>query len=107
LLSYVAYLKRNSLDASRYETELWYRVARTVTVMVMPLLALAFAFGSLRSGGAGARLMIGVVIGLAYYLASEMLANSGQVFNLNPALIAWLPSAVLVIVTIFALSRVR
>jgi lipopolysaccharide export system permease protein len=51
--------------------------------------------------------MIGVVIGLAYYLASEMLANSGQVFNLNPALIAWLPSAVLVIVTIFALSRVR
>ena len=107
LLSYVAYLKRNSLDASRYETELWYRVARTVTVMVMPLLALAFAFGSLRSGGAGARLMIGVVIGLAYYLAAEMLANSGQVFNLNPALIAWMPSGVLVIVTIFALSRVR
>jgi lipopolysaccharide export system permease protein len=107
LMSYIAYLNRNSLDASRYETELWYRVARTVTVMVMPLLALAFVFGSLRTGGAGARLMIGVVIGLAYYLAAEMLANSGQVFNLNPALIAWLPSAVLVIVTIFALNRVR
>jgi lipopolysaccharide export system permease protein len=107
LLSYIAYLKRNSLDATRYETEIWYRVARTVTVMVMPLLALAFVFGSLRTGGAGARLMIGVVIGLGYYLASETLANSGQVFNLNPALIAWLPSAALVIVTFFALSRVR
>ncbi|MDH4124793.1 MAG: LPS export ABC transporter permease LptG [Gammaproteobacteria bacterium] len=107
LLSYVAYLKRNSLDASRYETELWYRVARTVTVIVMPLLALAFVFGSLRTGGAGARLMIGVVIGLAYYLAAEMLANSGQVFNLNPALIAWLPSGLLVVVTLFALNRVR
>ncbi len=73
----------------------------------MPVLALAFVFGSLRTGGAGARLMIGVVIGLAYYLASEMLANSGQVFNLNPAVVAWLPSAILFLVTLFALDRIR
>ncbi len=107
LMSYIGYLKRNNLDANRYETELWYRIARTATVTIMPLLALAFVFGSLRTGGAGARLMIGVVIGLAYYLASEMLANSGQVFNLNPAVIAWLPTGLLLIVTIFALNRVR
>ena len=107
LLGYISYLKRNSLDSNRYETELWYRVARTVTVMIMPILALAFVFGSLRTGGSGARLMIGVVIGLAYYLASEMLANSGQVFSLNPAILAWLPSAVLAIVTVVALARIR
>jgi len=107
LMSYVAYLKRNSLDARRYETELWYRIARTATVLIMPVLALAFVFGSLRTGGAGARLMIGVVIGLSYYLASEMLANSGQVFNFDPAVIAWLPSAILTIVTVVALNRIR
>jgi len=107
LMSYIAYLKRNSLDSRSYETELWYRIARTATVMIMPVLALAFVFGSLRKGGSGARLMIGVVIGLAYYLASEMLANSGQVFNLNPALVAWLPSLALLLVTLFALKRVR
>ncbi|MDX1499338.1 MAG: LPS export ABC transporter permease LptG [Woeseiaceae bacterium] len=107
LYDYIGYLKRNSLDASLYETEFWYRIARTTTVIVMPVLALAFVFGSLRTGGAGARLMIGVVIGLAYYLASEMLANSGQVFDLNPALVAWLPSALLVVVTAFALGRIR
>jgi len=107
LLSYVAYLKRNALDARRYETELWYRVARTATVIIMPILALAFVFGSLRTSGSGGRLMIGVVIGLAYYLASEMLANSGQIFNFDPAVIAWLPSAMLAIVTIYALNRIR
>ena len=107
LMSYIAYLKRNSLDARRYETELWYRIARTTTVVVMPILALAFVFGSLRTGGAGERLMIGVVIGLGYYLASEMLANSGQVFRFDPAVIAWLPSALLVIVTVIALNRIR
>lgn len=107
LYDYIRYLKRNSLDADLYETEFWYRIARTTTVIVMPVLALAFVFGSLRTGGAGARLMIGVVIGLAYYLASEMLANSGQVFDLNPAVVAWLPSMLLLLATLIALNRVR
>ena len=107
LLDYIAYLKRNALDSDRYETELWYRIARTATIMIMPILALAFVFGSLRTGGAGARLMIGIVIGLAYYLASEMLANSGQVFNLNPAMVAWLPSVALALATLAALQRIR
>lgn len=107
LLSYINYLKRNDLDATRYEMELWSRIARTSTVMLMPVLALAFVFGSLRSAGAGGRLMIGVLIGLAYFLASEMLANSGQVFRLNPAVVTWLPSAALLLVTGFSLSRVR
>jgi len=73
----------------------------------MPILSLAFVFGSLRSGGAGGRLAIGVIVGLAYYLASETLANSGQVFNLNPILVNWLPSLVLLLVTVVALARIR
>lgn len=107
LRSYIDYLDRNELDASQYETEFWYRISRTVTVVLMPVLALAFVFGSLRSGGAGGRLMIGVGIGLAYYLASEMLANSGQVFDLNPATVSWLPTIALLLVTIVALQRIR
>ncbi len=107
LLSYIDYLKRNELDASQYETEFWYRISRTATVILMPVLALAFVFGSLRSGGAGGRLMMGVAIGLAYYLASEMLANSGQVFDLDPAAISWLPTFILFIVTIGALRRIH
>lgn len=107
LLSYIGYLKRNGLTAERYETELWSRISRTVTVILMPVLALAFVFGSLRSSGYGSRLMLGVLIGLAYFLASEMLANSGQVFDLNPAVVTWLPSVALLLVTMFALSRVR
>jgi len=107
LMSYISYLRKNDLSAKRYETELWSRVSKTVTVIVMPVLALAFVFGSLRSAGSGSRLLIGVLIGLAYLLASEMIANSGQVFNLNPAIVTWLPSIALLMVTALALSRVR
>ncbi|MDH5499573.1 MAG: LPS export ABC transporter permease LptG [Gammaproteobacteria bacterium] len=107
LLVYIRYLDKNGLDATKYQTEFWYRVSRTFAVLIMPILALAFVFGSLRTGGAGGRLMIGVIIGLAYYLASESLANSGQVFNLNPILVTWLPTAALALVTVIALSRIR
>ncbi len=107
LLSYIDYLERNELDADQYETEFWYRISRTLTVLLMPVLSLAFVFGSLRTGGAGGRLMIGVAIGLSYYLASEMLANSGQVYDLDPAVVSWLPSAILLVVTAIALARVR
>ena len=107
LLSYISYLRRNDLSAERYEMELWSRISKTVTVVIMPVLALAFVFGSLRSSGSGSRLLIGVLLGLAYFLASEMIANSGQVFNLNPAVVTWLPSIALLTVTAFALSRVR
>lgn len=107
LLVYIDYLNRNNLDSGQYESELWYRGSRTLAVLIMPVLALAFVFGSVRSGGAGGRLMLGVIIGLAYYLGSEMLANSGQVFNLNPALVNWLPTLLLFLVTGIALKRIR
>ena len=42
LLSYISYLKKNSLSSARYETELWSRIATTVTVVIMPILALLF-----------------------------------------------------------------
>ena len=47
------------------------------------------------------------MIGLGYFLASEMLSNSGQVFNLNPALVTWIPTLALLAITLVALSRVR
>lgn len=107
LLSYIGYLKKNNLSSRQYETELWSRLSTTLTIVLMPVLALAFVFGTLRVSGAGGRLMIGVLIGLGYYLASEMIANSGQVYNLNPAFVTWLPSLALLGITVFALRRVQ
>ena len=107
LLSYDRYLRSNEMSSISYEMELWSRVAATITVTIMPILALTFVFGSLRSSGAGSRLMIGVMIGLGYFLASETLASSGQVFDLDPVLVTFIPTLVLLLITIVALSRVR
>ena len=40
-------------------------------------------------------------------LITRTVENGGQLFNLNPALIGWLPTAVIGICTLVAISRTR
>lgn len=107
LVRYIDYLEANGLDAHRYLVAYWSRVASVVSVVVMTLLALPFVFGSLRSAGAGARLVVGLVIGLTYYVAGEVLTSGGEVYGLDPRVIAWAPTALLILITAVAFSRVR
>jgi lipopolysaccharide export LptBFGC system permease protein LptF len=37
----------------------------------------------------------------------DVLANSGEVFDLDPFVVAWAPSAALLLVTLIALARIR
>ena len=107
LQRYIRYLQDNDLDARRYLIAYWSRLAKVVSVVLMTVLALPFVFGGLRSAGTGARLVVGLVIGLVYYVIGDVLANSGEVFDLDPFVVAWAPSAALLLVTLIALARIR
>jgi len=107
LKRYIAYLQANDLDANRYLTAYWARMADIVSALLMTMLALPFVFGGLRSAGAGARLMVGLVIGLGYYVGTRVLAGGVEVFELDPIVVAWVPSLLLLLITAVALSRVR
>jgi lipopolysaccharide export system permease protein len=104
---YIRYLRNNDLDATRYVIAYWGRLANIASVVFMTMLALPFVFGGLRSAGTGARLLVGLVIGLGYYVSGQLAASSGQVFNLEPVVAAWAPTAALTLVTAVALLRIR
>jgi len=107
LRRYIAYLEDNDLNADQYLIAYWGRIASVVAVLFMTLLAIPFVFGSLRSSAAGSRLAVGLVIGLGFYALDEVLANSGEVFDLDPIVVAWAPTIALGLVTGFALARLR
>ena len=107
LRTYIRYLSKNELVADAYLAEFWGRISSTVAIVLMPILAIGFVFGSLRSAGNGSRALVGVLIGLAWFLATRLLANTGQVFDINVILTAWIPSIALAVVTVVAVSRVR
>jgi lipopolysaccharide export LptBFGC system permease protein LptF len=50
---------------------------------------------------------VGLLIGLGYYVIAETFVNSGEVFDLDPLVVAWLPSGVLLLITSVALLRIR
>lgn len=107
LASYIDHLRRNNLDARLYEIGYWSRVARLFAVIVVALLALPFVFGPLRTTGAGTRTVIGVLLGVVFFLIERVVENGGQLFNVNPVLAGWLPTAVIGFCTLIAISRTR
>ena len=107
LFRYMRYLRINGLDPTRYEVAFWGRIASAIAVTPMAMLALPFVFGRLRSSGAGARMLLGVVIGLAYFLASRGLADGGEVYGLSAVMVAWAPTIALTAITGIALARAK
>ena len=107
LWRYMRYLKRNGLATRDYEVAFWSRIASMVAVPFMCVLAVPFVLGSLRGTGTGSRMVVGIGIGLAWFLISRTLADGGAVWELNPVLIAWLPTLLLAVVTVWMLKRTR
>jgi lipopolysaccharide export system permease protein len=103
----IEYLKSNGLDTREYVFAFWSRIARTVGVMFAVLLAVPFVLGSFRSAGAGTRMMIGLLIGIGFFLLQRLIESGTVVFQLNPVLLAWLPTAMLALVTLVLLARTR
>jgi lipopolysaccharide export system permease protein len=106
LWSYIAYLEGNELDADRYRIAFWFKLVVPVAMVIMALLAVPFLFGQLRSTGAGQRLMIGLLVGIVFYLINITLANTGAMFGLPPAVVAWTPTTLLAIAAFWAVRRI-
>ncbi len=107
LLSYIRYLQDNALDAAPYELAFWNRVILPLSSLVMLLLAMPFVFGSLRSGSAGQRLFIGIVVGAGFHLLNRTLNHLGLIYGLPPLLSAALPTLLFLAVGLWALQRIR
>ncbi len=107
LHAYNQHLKANDLDSTAWEIAFWSRISRLVAAVAVCVFAVPFAFGPLRSAGAGARTVLGIMAGVLFVLLTQTLENSGQVYNLNPLLVAWGPTLLLIVVATVAILRTR
>jgi lipopolysaccharide export system permease protein len=107
LAAYIDHLRRNSLETAPYEIGYWSRIARLFAVVIVTLLALPFVFGPLRTTGAGTRTVIGVLLGVVFFLITGTIEKGGQLFALNPVIVGWLPTSFVGLCTLIAISRTR
>jgi len=107
LYTAIRYLRNNNLDSKQYVFAFWARLARTAGILAALLFALPFGFGALRSASLSARTTLGFALGIVYFFLQRLVESGTLVFNLNPLLLAWVPTGLLALAALLLIWRVR
>jgi len=81
--SSIDYRIRNGLDAREYEDVYWGRWFYPLNVLALCLAAIPFAFGSLRSGGLGKQLFLGILFALGFWLLQLQFSRLAGAFKFD------------------------
>ncbi|GAB2625608.1 LPS export ABC transporter permease LptG [Novilysobacter erysipheiresistens] len=101
----IQYRQRNALDAGEYEEHYWGRWFYPLNVLALCLAAIPFAFGSLRSGGLGKRLFIGIIFALGFWLVQTQFVKMASAFKFDFRLAYALPTVIMVAVSMFLFKK--
>ena len=105
LRSYIDHLRDNRQNTTRYEIAFWNKILYPLAAVVMMVLAIPFALTSARAGGVGAKLVLGILLGLGFHFAGRLFSHVG-LLNDWPALFsAALPTAIFIAVAAGGLFR--
>ncbi|MEY4195365.1 MAG: hypothetical protein RLZZ226_1733 [Pseudomonadota bacterium] len=109
LARYITYLQENGQQSPVVELAFWNRIANPLLTLIMLMVAVPFVLVSGgRSGmGTGQRIVIGVVIGLGFYLFDKMFGHIGLIYELNPAIAALGPALLALGASLAGLVKTR
>jgi lipopolysaccharide export system permease protein len=107
LAKYVNFLKENHQKSLQFELALWGRVVNPLVTFIMLLVSAPFVIGIKRGISAGARMLIGVVIGMGFNIIDRIVGHLGLIYELNPPLVAFTPSLIVLALAVHAIKRVH
>jgi len=108
LLTYSRYLQDNNLDSGEYFLSFWIKVFTPFTCLAMLMIAMPIVFATTpRSGGAGQRIMLAIIIGIVYFVINRSVNHLGLAINISPLLSALSPLALVTLISLFFLRRVH
>jgi len=93
----IEYLERNNLDASIQEKIFWDKILKPIATVLMLFLAMPYIFGRMRSTNTSKRIVIGLFIGIIFFIISSILPNLGLIIGIHPLISAILPLVVFAI----------
>ncbi len=105
LLRYVRYMAANGQDARPYEVVFWGKVVHPFLILAMIFVSIPILVGSARTSGFGARVLLGVVVGIAFHLVSRTFAYFALLYGMNPLFATLLPPLAFLAVAFWVLKR--
>lgn len=92
LYSYIGHLSKNKQKTSRYEIALWAKVIYPIACAVMIMIALPFGFLQQRSGGIGAKIFAGIILGIVYQVMNRVFIHLGLLNDWSAFTSAMMPT---------------
>ena len=92
LLDYVEYLRDNQLQYGRQVVALWRKLAYPFTLLVMITIAAPIGLMQTRRGGVGAKVFIGILLGVGFFMLNQLALNVGMLGKWPPWLTALGPN---------------
>lgn len=101
----IDYRKRNRLDAAEFEEVYWGRWFYPINVLALCLAAIPFAFGTLRSGGYGKRVFLGIVFALGFWVLQQVFTRLAGIYHFDYRIAFALPPAIMLAVSLWLFKR--
>jgi len=105
LRAYLNFLEENRLDDRDERLIFWQKLLAPLSIVVMCLLAFPFVLGSQRQGTTGQRLLIGILLGLAFAVVDKLVIQLGTQFEVNTLVIALTPNLAFLAIAIYMLLK--
>ncbi len=106
LYMYIDFLKNNNQKTQIYELAFWSRLINPLVTFVMLMVSAPFVIGIGRGTSSGARIMIGIVIGMTFNIFDKIAGHIGLVYGINPMLMAIMPSVLMFCGALIAVRKV-
>lgn len=106
LYNYIDFLKTNNQKSQRYELAFWSRLINPLVTFVMLMVSAPFVIGIGRGVGSGGRIMLGIIIGMTFNIGDRIAGHYGLLYDINPLLMAILPSSIVFLAALLAVWRV-
>jgi lipopolysaccharide export system permease protein len=98
---YVAKIRSEGYDATRYLVDFHSKIAFPFTSVIMALLAIGVALFQGKRGGIAVGVTVSVALAFVYILVFQLLLSVGYAGNLHPLLAAWAPNVFFAMVSMF------
>ncbi len=105
LHNYITYLRENGQKSLLVEQSFWGRIVNPVVTIVMLLVAVPFVLGFRRDISAGQRIVVGVTLGIGFYLFDKVFGHLGLIYNMDPLFSAAFPASFALALALFGLLR--
>lgn len=91
LYSYGVYLDQQGLGGGEFKLAFWKKILQPISTIALVLVGISFIFGPLRSVTMGQRLFSGILVGLVYKIAVDLLGPIGLLVGIGPLLANLIP----------------